>query len=91
MELKLNQGQSFHQAMFPILLTAQMFALLPVTGIKSSKPYDLQFKWRSIRTIYCLVIIFLNFGLVGLEILEKIRRGFNIKSLSEAICSIPSR
>lgn len=87
MELKFNQGQSFHQAVVPILVTAQIFGLMPVTGISSSTPYGLWFKWRSIRTCFCFIIIFLQSCVLGLEILEKNRRGFNITSLSEIFFS----
>lgn len=50
-------SESFHQAIYPVLFIAQIFALFPVTGISYPSPNDLKFKWISFRVLYCLMYI----------------------------------
>lgn len=71
MELKLNSKESFHRAVYPILFTAQVFALMPVTGISSKSPYALKFKWNSILTVYSLVVIASGALTLVVEVMNK--------------------
>ncbi|XP_054011018.1 gustatory receptor for sugar taste 64f-like [Hylaeus anthracinus] len=49
--------ESFHCAMRPILRLAQLFGILPVSGIKSQSPTELRFKIFSFLTVYSVFII----------------------------------
>lgn len=44
---------------------AQFFAIMPLRGVKSRDVNDLQFTWRSVRTVYTVVA----FGLTCINIL----------------------
>lgn len=46
---------SFHEAFGPVLIVAQCLAMLPVTGVKSSSAYGLNFSWRSYRAVYSVI------------------------------------
>ncbi|XP_055326858.1 gustatory receptor for sugar taste 64f-like [Sitodiplosis mosellana] len=51
---------SFREAIWPFLILGQFFGLLPVIGVKKSRQTsELQFKWKSVRTIYSLIIAFI--------------------------------
>lgn len=47
---------AFREAIWPILVVAQLFGVMPVSGLKSPLISDLQFKWNSKRSIYTLII-----------------------------------
>ncbi|KAH8297670.1 hypothetical protein KR054_005206 [Drosophila jambulina] len=55
---------SFQEAIKPVLIIAQIFALMPVRGVSSKFADDLAFAWSSARTYYALVTI-LCFGVVS--------------------------
>lgn len=56
--IKVQQDpESFHCAIGSILRLAQIFGLLPVSGIRSSSPLNLRFFWSSIVTIYALLVL----------------------------------
>ncbi|XP_030372203.1 uncharacterized protein LOC115622410 [Scaptodrosophila lebanonensis] len=48
---------SFQEAIRPVLLIAQIFALMPVRGIASKCADDLRFSWWSWRTVYAMIVI----------------------------------
>lgn len=50
---------SFHEAIGSILALAQFFGVMPVVGVKSKSPIDLKFQWKSLRTIYSIVLFIL--------------------------------
>lgn len=69
--------ESTHEAMYPILLTAQILGLIPVTGINAASPMTLKFKWTDPRTIYSFI-----FGISGVAtLLQEIVRVSNIKRI----------
>ncbi|XP_011881611.1 PREDICTED: gustatory receptor for sugar taste 64e-like [Vollenhovia emeryi] len=51
-----NDPESFHCAMGPILVIAQLFGVLPVSGICKPSPSQLKFEKFSFRTIYTVFI-----------------------------------
>lgn len=63
---------SFHDAIRPILRISQFFGILPVDNINSEDISSLQFRWKSINTIYSL--IFLICG--SIESILCLRMGF---------------
>ncbi|KAG5679779.1 hypothetical protein PVAND_009317 [Polypedilum vanderplanki] len=48
---------SFHEAIIPILNVSNFFGILPVDNISSRDISILQFRWKSIKTIYSLVFL----------------------------------
>ncbi|XP_020801489.1 gustatory receptor for sugar taste 64e [Drosophila serrata] len=55
---------SFQEAIKPVLIIAQIFALMPVRGVSSKFAEDLAFAWSSARTYYALITI-VCFGVVS--------------------------
>lgn len=53
---KNEKDKSFHQVIYPVLFLAQMFALLPVYGIRGKTANDLNFKLFSVKCFYSLFI-----------------------------------
>ncbi|XP_063972231.1 gustatory receptor for sugar taste 64e-like isoform X2 [Diachasmimorpha longicaudata] len=53
----IDDQESFHRAISPILAVAQIFALLPLFNIRNPSPAKLLFKLISIRTFYSAAII----------------------------------
>lgn len=52
-EKHINLYKCFNQ----IVVTAQLFGLLPVEGIKHNKSKKINFKWYTLKAIYCHFII----------------------------------
>nr|XP_016936634.1 gustatory receptor 5a for trehalose [Drosophila suzukii] len=48
---------SFHEAVFPVLVVAQCFCLMPVSGISASSCQGLKFSRRSWRFWYCVTYL----------------------------------
>lgn len=46
---------TFHEAISPVLIMAQLFGVLPVIGVRNKNPLKLHFKWFCFRTIYAIV------------------------------------
>lgn len=51
---------SFHDAIGPVLLLSQFFGIMPVDNINSKDVSKIDFRWKSVKTVYSLV--FLIFG-----------------------------
>ncbi|XP_061387470.1 gustatory receptor for sugar taste 64e-like [Musca vetustissima] len=72
---------SFQEAIRPVLIMAQIFALMPVQGITSNSSEDLRFTWRSVRTWYSFIVTIL-FGICsGFNIAYAFRGWFNFDSV----------
>lgn len=48
---------SFRRAIWPFLVIAQLFGVMPVFGVSNRTLSSLHFEWKSVRTIYSLVTI----------------------------------
>lgn len=48
---------SFHEAISPVLVMAQLFGVMPVCGIRDADLNLMEFKWKCFRTIYSLAIL----------------------------------
>lgn len=59
---------SFQEAVGSVLVLGQLFAVMPVVGIKSDRASELAFKWTSIRTIYGIIMFLLLIGYAGLAV-----------------------
>ncbi|KAI4488020.1 hypothetical protein M0804_004868 [Polistes exclamans] len=64
---------SFHRAISSILWWAQLFGLLPVTGISADTPSKLKFKKISFRTFYTILVAFSIFIMATLSVIHMIR------------------
>ncbi|XP_059226965.1 gustatory receptor for sugar taste 64e isoform X7 [Stomoxys calcitrans] len=79
---------SFQEAIRPVLLMAQVFALMPVNGISSNSAQDLKFSWTMVRTWYSFVIT-VCFGICsGFNIVFAFRGVFSFDSVAEHLLSI---
>lgn len=65
---------SFHEAIAPVLVLAQLFALMPVIGIKGDTASDLRFSWKAFRTAYSLIVFVLTTIYAALAIFMAFRR-----------------
>lgn len=48
---------SFHDAIKPIFKVSQFFGILPVDNVLSKEISSVEFRWKSIKTIYCLAFL----------------------------------
>ncbi|XP_058803339.1 gustatory receptor for sugar taste 64e-like isoform X2 [Phymastichus coffea] len=51
----IESARSFHCALRPIIVLAQVFGVFPVSGVMSASASSLRFTWRSVRIVYCVV------------------------------------
>lgn len=82
---KQTKRDPFHRAVYPILLTAQLFALLPVAGIGAPSPTALRFKWAHLRTIYCLAFSVTGLFAAGIELHRMSGQQFDPKNFGGCI------
>ncbi|KAH8298631.1 hypothetical protein KR018_003289 [Drosophila ironensis] len=75
---------SFQEAIKPVLIIAQVFALMPVRGISSKFAEDLSFSWASIRTYYALITI-LSFGVSSGYVLAYVNVSFTFDSVETMV------
>ncbi|KAL0121255.1 hypothetical protein PUN28_008729 [Cardiocondyla obscurior] len=68
-----NDPESFHCAISPILTLAQLFGVLPVSGICSPNPVQLKFIKFSFRTAYSVFILGMVLFMSILAIIHMIR------------------
>lgn len=59
--LQFSKGDSFHEATQKILAVAQIFGIMPVKGITSKSFYDIKFSWKSIQSIYSIIVMISTF------------------------------
>lgn len=52
---------SFHEAISPILVLGQLFAIMPVKNVRSKNPLDLFFSWKNVRTFYSILTFIVLF------------------------------
>ncbi|RLZ02212.1 Gustatory receptor 2 [Cephus cinctus] len=68
-----NPNETFHCAIGPILIIAQVFGLFPVMGISSPSPKNLAYSRRSARTIYSLIVIISIAVMAGFSIMHMLK------------------
>ncbi|KAG7202790.1 hypothetical protein KM043_009957 [Ampulex compressa] len=73
-----NDAESFHCAISSILVLAQFFGVLPVSGIRAMSPVKLKFVKISFRTLYA---VFITMMILGIEVFAFIHM---IKTLNAA-------
>lgn len=73
-----DQNPSFHQSVGPALACGQLFGMLPVDGICAEDESQVEFRWKSIKTIYSMVFLFCGTVESGMGTRRLLRLGFNI-------------
>lgn len=51
---------SFHQSIGPVLAYGQFFGMLPVDGVLAKDETQLEFRWKSLKTIYSVIFLLLG-------------------------------
>lgn len=74
---------SFQEAVAPVLLAAECFAIMPVIGIRSGSASKMYFTWRSVRTIYSIIVFVLMTILAALTIVVTFRQNIEFDSIGE--------
>jgi gustatory receptor len=73
-----QKHESFHQAVGPALLLGQIFGMLPVDGVLAKNEKDLNFRWKSPKTIYSIFFLFCGTIESCIGTRRLLRLGFNI-------------
>lgn len=91
-------ASGFHQSIYPFLVIAQCFGILPVMNISAKSPSQLSFEYKSFRVVYAvfatLVAVFITLACMAYLIESTIVFGkivylvFNLTSLLSFICFI---
>ncbi|KAG5322760.1 GR64E protein, partial [Pseudoatta argentina] len=68
-----NDPESFHCVMEPVLVMAQLFGILPVSGILMPSPLQIEFVKFSVRTIYSAFISGMVLFMATLSIIHMIK------------------
>ncbi|XP_011062451.1 PREDICTED: gustatory receptor for sugar taste 64e-like [Acromyrmex echinatior] len=68
-----NDPESFHCVMGPVLVMAQLFGILPVSGILMPSPLQIEFVKFSVRTIYSVFISGMVLFMATLSIIHMIK------------------
>lgn len=74
---------SFHKAIGSILALAQCFGIMPVVGIKGKSAADLQFQWKSFRTIYSYILFVLMVIYCGITLWVTLSRDIQFDRMSK--------
>ncbi|EDW79897.2 uncharacterized protein Dwil_GK17771 [Drosophila willistoni] len=76
---------TFHEAVGRVLLIAQFFAMMPVYGVTSKRPSNLQFSWRYLRTCWCLIFIASSLVDLGLSLYKVLNDPITFNSIKPII------
>lgn len=49
---------SFHEAIGPVIKVSQFFGMMSVDNVNTKNVSNLAFRWKSLKTIYCLIFLF---------------------------------
>ncbi|XP_026467563.1 gustatory receptor for sugar taste 64f-like [Ctenocephalides felis] len=52
------RSTNLHEAIGPTLFTAQLFGLMPISGVLSKNHHNLKFRWFAWRTLISLIVLF---------------------------------
>lgn len=63
---------------FSVILISQSFGLLPLSGIRSKNPQDINFQWNSFRSLFSL--FFILYDVYALKVVTQIEFGKGINS-----------
>lgn len=72
------ENPSFHQSVGWALAYGQFFSMLPVDGVLAADEEQVEFRWRSIKTIYSMIFLFCGTVESCLGTRRLLRLGFKI-------------
>ena len=70
---------SFHQSIGFVLAYGQFYGMLPVDGILADDESQVEFRWKSVKTLYAMVFLLLGTIESCLGTRRLLRLGFNIQ------------
>lgn len=73
-----QKSPSFHVSVGPMLTYGQCFGLLPADGVLAKDENQVEFRWKSFKTIYSIVFLVLGTLESCLGTRRLLRLGFNI-------------
>jgi gustatory receptor len=82
-EISRSSDETFHNAIAPVVILAQFFAVMPVCGVSGSNSPNLEFKLCSFRAIFTVVFIIYGSILAGLKILFLYDLGITARNIGE--------
>lgn len=69
MSRKMNTDmETTHASFVSVIILAQCFGMFPVSGVKKQDHSHLNFKWRSFKVLFSLVVICLLFINCGFQV-----------------------
>lgn len=74
---------SFQEAVAPLLIVAECFAIMPVIGVKSASASKMYFTWMSVRTIYSVIVFVLMAMLSVLTVCVTLEKDVEFDSVGE--------
>ncbi|XP_055550361.1 gustatory receptor for sugar taste 64f-like [Wyeomyia smithii] len=74
--------ETFHDAVAGLLVTAQLFAVMPVCGITAKHPKALHFSWTSKRAIYTYAVCLGTIFFVATAIVRFFMKSFNFTRMT---------
>lgn len=74
-------SDSFHHAIGPVMASAQIFGLMPVHGVLSTTPASLEFRWRSVRMVYTVILLVSGLSFVWMALRNIMRIGIDAKNI----------
>lgn len=75
----------FHEAVGSVLALAQFFAIMPVVGVRSDGVSRLKFEWKSIRTIYAMILLISLTLYLGLTLYIMRKREMSFDAISTSV------
>lgn len=82
-QYRYKNEKSFHKSMAFVLILAQCFGQLPIQGITSPDVQALQFKWKSWRTLYSILICIGATFVSLMQVVKLLTRGMNLFEISK--------
>lgn len=83
---RMSEG-NFMEAIAPMLVMAQCFAIMPVVGVNGATASELRFSWKALRTIYSIITCMLAIIYTSLTVFMAFRDRVEFDLLGE-LCSM---
>lgn len=78
---------SFNEAIGPVLAMGQFFAVMPVIGVQLRSASKLRYCWKSIRTIYSIVVFFFTIIYTVLTVYKSVDGDIEFDKIGKNIIS----
>lgn len=73
-----NKNPSFHNSVGYAFVYGQFFGLLPFDGVLAKDENQVEFRWKSLKTIYSLIFLFCGTAESAMGIRRLLRLGFKL-------------